>query len=281
MGECKSWGKGVPESSRFCLHCGEPLNADGGATRTIQTPSSTPSSHEHLSSSSSLDEGRVLPGTLLAARYRIVALLGRGGMGEVYRANDLKLGQPVALKFLPESTSRNETTLARFYNEIRIARQVSHPNVCRVYDLRDLEGQAYLSMEYVDGEDLGSLIRRIGRLPEDKALEISRKLCAGLAAAHDKGVLHRDLKPGNIMIDGRGHVLITDFGLAGIMGQIEGAETRNGTPGYMAPEQLSGKEVSTQSDIYALGVVLYEMFTGKPPYVARTREELLKLTQQG
>ena len=125
-----------------------------------------------------------------------------------------------------------------------------------------------LSMEYVDGEDLNSLLRRIGRLPQDKALEISRKLCAGLAAAHNKGVLHRDLKPGNIMIDGRGQVLITDFGLAGIMGQIEGAEARNGTPGYMAPEQLSGKEVSAQSDVYALGVVLYEIFTGRRPFNA-------------
>jgi len=115
---------------------------------------------------------------LLVGRYRIVALLGRGGMGEVYRANDLKLAQPVALKFLPEATANSETTLARFYNEIRIARQVSHPNVCRVYDLGDVEGQPYLSMEYVDGEDLGSLMRRIGRLPHDKALEIARKLCA-------------------------------------------------------------------------------------------------------
>src|SRR6202035_87016 len=120
-----------------------------------------------------------------------------------------------------------------------------------------------------------------GRLPSDKALEIARKLCAGLAAAHDKGVLHRDLKPGNIMIDGRGQVLITDFGLAGIMGQIEGAETRNGTPGYMAPEQLSGKEVSAQSDIYGLGVVLYEMFTGKRPFNASTRAELIKMTEEG
>jgi len=277
MVECRSCGEGVPESSRFCLHCGEPLMANGGATRTMQTPASTPSSQEHLSSSSSIDEGRFLPGTLLAARYRIVALLGRGGMGEVYRANDLRLGQPVALKFLPEATATNETTLARFYNEIRIARQVSHPNVCRVYDLGDVEGQPYLSMEYVDGEDLGSLMRRIGRLPPDKALEIARKLCAGLAAAHDKGVLHRDLKPSNVMLDGRGNVLITDFGLAGLASQIQGAEVRNGTPAYMAPEQLAGKEVSTRSDIYALGLVLYEVFTGKRAFEASTLAELVRL----
>src|SRR6202790_1276010 len=202
-------------------------------------------------------------------------------MGEVYCATDLRLGQPVALKFLPEEMAQDPKVLARFHNEVRIARQVAHPNVCRVYDIGEVEGIPYLSMEYVDGEDLNSLLRRIGRLPEDKALEISRKLCAGLAAAHDKGVLHRDLKPSNIMIDGRGHVLITDFGLAGVIGSIDGAEVRNGTPAYMAPEQLSGKEVSTQSDIYALGVVLYEMFTGKPPFIASTREELLKLAKQG
>jgi predicted Ser/Thr protein kinase len=232
-------------------------------------------------SASSSEEGRFVPGTLLGDRYRIVSLLGVGGMGEVYRATDLRLGQQVALKFLPAEVARDPKFLARFNNEVRIARQVSHPNVCRVYDIGEVEGLAYISMEYVDGEDLHSLLRRIGRLPPDKAVEIARKLCSGLAAAHDKGVLHRDLKPGNIMIDGRGHVLITDFGLAGVIGSIEGAEVRNGTPAYMAPEQLSGKEVSTRSDIFALGVVLYEMFTGRPPFVASTREELLKLTQQG
>ncbi len=198
-------------------------------------------------------------------------------MGEVYRANDLKLGQAVALKFLPEATAKSETALARFYNEIRIARQVSHPNVCRVYDLGDIEGQPYLSMEYVDGEDLGSLLRRIGRLPEDKALEIARKLCAGLGAAHEKGVLHRDLKPSNIMLDGRGHVLITDFGLAGLADQMHGAEVRNGTPAYMAPEQLAGTEVSIRSDIYSLGLVLYEVFTGKRAFEASTLAELVRL----
>jgi serine/threonine-protein kinase len=184
-------------------------------------------------------------------------------MGEVYRAHDLKLGQAVALKFLPEKTARDKSLLARFHAEVRIARQVSHPNVCRVYDIGEVEGSTFLSMEYVDGEDLRSLLRRIGRLPGDKAAEIARKLCAGLAAAHDKGVLHRDLKPANVMIDGRGQVLITDFGLAAVAGQLDKANVRDGTPAYMAPEQLAGKEVSVRSDIYALGLVLHEMFTGK------------------
>jgi hypothetical protein len=223
----------------------------------MMPPPTTPAS------SSSLDEGRFPAGTVLANRYRIFGLLGQGGMGEVYRANDLKLGQPVALKFLPPATGKDQHLLDRFHAEVRIARQVSHPNVCRVYDIGEVDGATFLSMEYVDGEDLRSLLRRIGRLPPDKAVEIARKLCAGLAAAHDKGVLHRDLKPANVMIDGRGHVLITDFGLAALAGQLDGAQLRDGTPAYMAPEQLAGKEVSVRSDIYALGLVLHEMFTGK------------------
>jgi hypothetical protein len=210
-----------------------------------------------------LSEGRFLPGRLIAGRYRIIALLGKGGMGEVYRADDLTLGQGVALKFLPDAAADDEGLLERFRNEVRIARRVSHPNVCRVYDVGDVDGQTFFTMEYVDGEDLASLLRRIGRLPEDKAVEISRQLCAGLATAHAKGVLHRDLKPANIMLDGRGQVVITDFGLAGVADNIRGNEIRSGTPAYMSPEQLAGKEVSTKSDIYALGLVLYEIFTGK------------------
>ena len=206
---------------------------------------------------------------MLVGRYRIVALLGRGGMGEVYRADDLTLDQPVALKFLASAVTRDESAVTRFRNEVRIARQVSHPNVCRVYDLAEVDGDYFLSMEYVDGEDLGALLRRIGRLPEDKGLDVARRLCAGLAAAHERGVLHRDLKPGNIMLDGRGQVILTDFGLAGVAGEIAGNEVRNGTPAYMAPEQLAGTEVSVRSDIYSLGLVLHEIFTGHKPEDSR------------
>ncbi len=201
-------------------------------------------------------------------------------MGEVYRADDLSLDQPVALKFLPEEIAQNERALERFRNEVRVARQVSHPNVCRVYDLGEMQGLYFLSMEYVDGEDLGSLLRRIGRLPSDKALEIARKLCAGLAAAHEKGVLHRDLKPSNVMLDGRGQVLLTDFGLAGLAGEIEGAEIRNGTPAYMAPEQLAGEEVTIKSDIYSLGLVLYEIFTGKLPFESKTLADHMRAQKE-
>jgi hypothetical protein len=256
MARCPSCSAEVPQRSRFCLICGAALGS-GSEMPTDAMPSTAPVR------SGSNDEGRFPAGMVLAERYRILGLVGQGGMGEVYRANDLKLGQPVALKFLPEATAKNQQLLARFHAEVRIARQVSHPNVCRVYDIGEVEGSTFLSMEYVDGEDLRSLLRRIGRLPGDKAIEIARKLCAGLAAAHDKGVLHRDLKPANIMIDGRGQVLITDFGLAALAGQVDASNLRDGTPAYMAPEQLAGKEVSVRSDVYALGLVLHEMFTGK------------------
>jgi serine/threonine protein kinase len=198
-------------------------------------------------------------------------------MGEVYRADDLTLGQGVAMKFLPDEAARDEGLLERFRNEVRMARRVSHPNVCRVYDVGDVDGQTFFTMEYVDGEDLASLLRRIGRLPPDKALDIARHLCAGLAAAHAKGVLHRDLKPANIMLDGRGQVVITDFGLAGVADDIRGPEVRSGTPAYMSPEQLAGREVSTRSDIYALGLVLYEVFTGKRAFA----ESAAKLLHAG
>ena len=217
---------------------------------------------------------------MLGGRYRVVALLGRGGMGEVYRAEDLKLGQPVALKFLATELGRDEVRLSRFLNEVRVALRVTHSNVCRVYDIGDVDGHHYLSMEYIDGEDLASLLLRIGRLPEDKAVQIARQLCSGLAAAHEQGVLHRDLKPANVMIDGRGRARITDFGLASLVSDLEGEEVRAGTPAYMAPEQLQGKEVTARSDIYALGLVLYELFTGKPAFSAPTVRELERLRRE-
>src|SRR5271155_1338620 len=281
MASCSSCGTDVPATGRFCSACGVPAgNSDDVATLDFATATSPlpprPSSRSSSRTSSSaeyLSEGRFLPGRLLASRYRIIALLGKGGMGEVYRADDLTLGQQVALKFLPDEAARDLGLLERFKNEVRIARRVSHPNVCRVYDVGDVEGHTFFTMEYVDGEDLASLLRRIGRLPEDKALDIARQLCAGLAAAHAKGVLHRDLKPANLMLDGRGQVVITDFGLAGVADQIQGAEVRSGTPAYMAPEQLAGKEVSTRSDIFSLGLVLYEVFTGKRAFAPKPADK--------
>jgi Protein kinase domain len=193
-------------------------------------------------------------------------------MGEVYRADDLRLGQQVALKLLPESLRLDPARLAQFHNEVRTARQVSHQNVCRVYDIGEAEGLLFLSMEYVDGEDLASSLRRIGRFPEDKAIEIARQLCAGVAAAHQRGIVHRDLKPANVMLDGTGAVRVMDFGLAAV-GQVD--SIRAGTPAYMAPEQLLGREVTTRSDIFALGLVIYELFTGRRAFTASSIGDLV------
>jgi len=302
MVRCNSCGSEVQSSARFCSSCGSNLPASeaptlvpddvtalsledrpvhaasAGAARSVKPPSRTA---RPGSSSALLDAGRFLPGALLADRYRIVALLGKGGMGEVYRADDLTLGQPVALKFLPEEAAKDAGLLERFRSEVRISRKVSHPNVCRVYDVGEVEGQTFFTMEYVDGEDLASLLRRIGRLPHDKAIDIARQLCAGLAAAHAKGVLHRDLKPANIMLDGRGQAVITDFGLAALTDQAQGAEVRSGTPAYMAPEQLAGKDVTERSDIYSLGLVLYEVFTGKRAFSAENLGELMRSRSAG
>ena len=270
----------ITPESRFCSSCGlsleETLAATGsGRTPPVTTPVGAVAASSQSPSVSWVSEssGTFAAGTLLLGRYRVVGPLGRGGMGEVVRADDLTLGQAVALKFLPRELASNPERLARFHAEVRIARQVSHPNVCRVYDIGDLGGQPFLSMEFVDGEDLASLLRRIGRLPDDKVAEIARQICAGLAAAHHTGILHRDLKPANVMLDRRGKVRITDFGLAVVQEQARGDE-RAGTPAYMAPEQLAGRELTIQSDLYALGLVLFEMLTGKRPHRGQTLGEL-------
>ena len=213
------------------------------------------------------------PGSVLLDRYRIVSLIGEGGMGEVYKADDLTLGQPVALKFLPAELVEREDLKRRFQHEVRIARQVTHRNVARVHDIAEVEGRPVLSMEYVDGEDLSQLLKQIGRLPREKALDIARQICAGLAAAHDAGVLHRDLKPANVLLDRAGKVHLTDFGLAGLADEErEGGVV--GTPAYMAPEQITGGPMDVRSEVYSLGLLLYEVFTGKRAFDGRSFEEL-------
>jgi hypothetical protein len=304
---CSSCGAQVSPAGKFCASCGKPVDPDTAATldgneigsegETIApaapTPRKPPSSHPSprtpritpssnpLTSSDPIGGGRFTPGQIIAERYRVVALAGRGGMGEVYRAEDLKLSQVVAIKFLPEALSQDAAALARFHAEVRTARQVSHPNVCRVFDIGEADGILFLTMEYVDGEDLASVVRRIGRLSPDKASEVARQICAGLAAAHERGVIHRDLKPANVMLDGAGKIRITDFGLASIAASIKGAEARAGTPAYMAPEQLAGREVTTKSDIYSLGLILYEILTGKRAFEASTLPELMKQRESG
>jgi serine/threonine-protein kinase len=294
--KCPECTSVIAEESRSCPSCGAGLEESAAKTRILPEdskpdsgrrisspsgPTRKSSSHSRQASihttSDSLDRARFVAGTILNDRYRVVGLLGRGGMGEVYRAEDLKLEQPVALKFLPESLSVDGVALSRFHREVRVARQISHRNVCRVYDIGEFDGLHFLSMEYIRGEELSSVLKRFGRLPVDKAVEIARQVCAGLAAAHDAGVLHRDLKPSNVMIDENGDVRITDFGLAGLVEEFGEGAALEGTPEYMSPEQLSGRELTARSDIYSLGLVIYELFTGRKAFTAGTLNELLRL----
>jgi hypothetical protein len=295
---CRSCRAPLAAGARFCASCGTPVTEASAApqlvddaTKLVEAPTelATPSagarkspprspSSGWLTSSGSISHGKFEPGAVLDGRYRIIGLLGKGGMGAVYRADDLRLGQPVALKFLPPDLSRDAAQLAQFHNEVRTARQVSHANVCRVYDVGEIDGQLYLSMEYVDGEDLASSLRRIGRFAEDKALDIARQLCAGVAAAHQRGIVHRDLKPANVMLDGAGKVRVMDFGLA-TAGHVD--QVRVGTPAYMAPEQLEGREVTARSDIFALGLILYELFTGRRALAGPTIDDLQRQHESG
>src|SRR5262249_37951688 len=245
-----------------------------------KSPRSNPTSNP-LTSSDTIGGSRFTPGQILAERYRIVALAGRGGMGEVFRAEDLTLGQIVAMKFLPERLSQDAAALSRFHAEVRNARQVSHANVCRVFDIGEAEGTLFLTMEYVDGEDLASVVRRIGRLSPDKATEIARQICAGLAAAHERNVVHRDLKPANVMLDGAGKARVTDFGLAGIAPNIYGSEIRAGTPSYMGPERRAGGESTTEREYLSRGLVMYELLTGRRAYDAPTLHELIRVREAG
>jgi predicted Ser/Thr protein kinase len=283
MIRCPACSYEAPEDYRYCPRCSAPLvDVSAAPTRTSAPRNSPPHPAppvRHLATDPS-GGGRFLPGTVVSGRYRVVSLLGRGGMGEVYRADDLKLGQAVALKFLPARVEEDDARLQRLLTEVKIARQISHPGVCRVYDVGEAEGHHFISMEYVDGEDLASLLRRIGRLPRDKAVQIARQLCAGLAAAHDQGVLHRDLKPANVMIDGRGRARISDFGIAAFVEDDGPTHAGAGTPAYMAPEQRARQAVTVRSDIYALGLVLYELFTGQRPFKADTPAELARLQDE-
>lgn len=298
MPACPRCHTPVPDGARFCASCGAAVSPQESASLmgiTADAPAARPSPRldtdgmkrdqastpgSRLTNLSGSRVERFAPGHVVGERFRIIELLGKGGMGEVYRADDLTLGEPVALKFLPTALSSDPSRVQRLLEEVRVARQISHPGVCRVYDVHTLSPAAqgepptvFLAMEFIDGEDLGSLLRRIGRLPRDKALEVARQVCAGIAAAHDMGVIHRDIKPSNIMIDGRGRARVTDFGLAGTLDRLS-HEPGAGTPAYMAPEQLNGHPATARSDIYAIGLVLYELFTGRAAFKASSVAEL-------
>jgi Flp pilus assembly protein TadD len=216
--------------------------------------------------SAAADVARYVPGHVLAGRYRMISRLGAGGMGEVWRADDLVLETQVALKLI---YSADPEARKRILEEVRLARQITHPAICRVFDVGESGGEVFYSMELVHGEDLATLVRRMGRLPIEKVIDIGQQLCDGLAAAHAQGILHRDLKPANVLIDEDGLVRITDFGIAIT---LDGANNPSplGTPRYMAPEQLDfGTPLSERTDIYALGLILYELLVGRSAYDLR------------
>ena len=253
-------------SSERGLFIAEACGSDGALRQEVESllafhqessaGSTAATSHREISPE------RFAPGDLFAGRYRMITRLGRGGMGEVWHADDLVLGTPVALKLILSGGGARE----QIVNEVRLARQITHPSVCRVFDVGETSGEVFFSMELVRGEDLASLLRRVGRLPSEKVIDIGRQLCAGLAAAHAQGVLHRDLKPANVLIDDRGLVRITDFGIATTQ-RGTAYHAPIGTPGYMAPEQLApGTRLTERTDIYALGLVLYELLVGLHPF---------------
>jgi serine/threonine protein kinase/tetratricopeptide (TPR) repeat protein len=246
-----------PSDSKFCKECGTQLPSldEGAVTETIEVPK------EELTT-----------GSTFAGRYQIIEELGKGGMGRVYKANDIDVKEKVAIKLIKPKISSDKRTVERFQNELKFARKIRHKNVCQMYDLNREKGIYYITMEYVEGENLKNMIRMSGQLGKGTAISLARQVCEGLAEAHKLGVVHRDLKPSNIMIDREGNVRIMDFGIARSLKEkgITGAGVMIGTPEYMSPEQVEGKEVDQRSDIYSLGVILYEMVTGRVPFEGDT-----------
>ncbi len=205
------------------------------------------------------------PGSVLGGRYEIMKLLGEGGMGAVYKARDTEVDRLVALKVIRPELGRSPEVLQRFKQELVVARQITHKNVVRIYDLGDADGVKFITMEYVDGEDLKSILSKTKKLPPAEAVSIMQQICRALDACHSEGVIHRDLKPSNVMRDKQGKVLVMDFGLARSV-QTSGLTQTGmvmGTLEYMSPEQAKGQELGSTSDIYAAGLIFYELLTGK------------------
>jgi tRNA A-37 threonylcarbamoyl transferase component Bud32 len=250
----------TPGDVHFCANCGASLSGtdkpiDFNRTQTLAFSSRT-----------------LIDGSLFAGRYLVVEELGKGGMGRVYHALDTKVDEDVALKIINPEIAADAKIIQRFRNELKTTRSITHRNVCRMYDLSEHDKCLFISMEYIPGEDLGDMIRRLGRLPVEKALSIARQVCEGLAEVHRLGVVHRDLKPGNIMIDKAGNAKIMDFGLARTPHGVKLTEVGHvvGTPSFMSPEQINGETVDERSDLFSLGVIMYSMATGELPFKADT-----------
>jgi serine/threonine protein kinase/predicted Zn-dependent protease len=226
----------------------------------------------HPNATIEVPKEKLTTGSTFAGRYQIIEELGKGGMGKVYKVHDTKIKEKIALKLIKPEIAKDKKTIERFNNELRLARKIRHKNICQMFDLGEEKGTHFITMEFVPGQDLKGLIRQTGQLAVGTTINITKQICDGLTEAHKSGVIHRDLKPSNIMIDKEGDVRIMDFGIARSLEAkgITGAGVMIGTPEYMSPEQVEGKEVDQRSDIYSLGIILYEMATGQVPFEGDT-----------
>ena len=278
---CPECGYSNPATLDACLACARPFSPSSRGISDLATV--LPQGRPSQASGRAMPARRLADGSQVGERYEIRGFLGRGGMGEVYHAYDRELDRDVALKLIRSDIAEEASVMERFRREVQLASRVTHGNVLRVYDFGERDDLKYLSMQYVDGETLADVIRREGKLDVSRILAIFRQLCEGLAAAHEQGIMHRDLKPANVLLDGRDHVYIADFGLARSIDQSRLTRTGAvvGTPAYMSPEQVKGEPIDARSEVFALGIILYEMATGREPFAGDSSYAVMMRRLQG